>query len=180
MVEILDQNLIVYAPFPKRKNNMNLTRKCIFRKFKTFEEFWAQAQTVFLLPTARTLTDRINAYFFAYKVYDYWKLNWYLGEEETFFGKFFTELATKFYQLSKRETVYLKIFPNLHTWTNLLNIRTSEYDNLTDFVDKITSQVEGQKVNTAGGSGKQENFPDDPYIFSPHFLFSLYTSYKCI
>jgi len=142
---------------------MNLTRKCIFKKFKTFEEFWAQAQTVFLLPTARTLTDRINAYFFAYKVYDYWKLNWYLGEEETFFGKFFTELATKFYQLSKRESVYLKIFPNLHTWTNLLNIRTSEYDNITDFVDKIISQVEGQKVNTAGGLGKQEDFPDDPY-----------------
>jgi len=142
---------------------MNVTRKCIFKKFKTFEEFWAQAQTVFLLPTARTLTDRINAYFFAYKVYDYWKMNAYRGEEETFFGKFFTELAAKFYQLSKREAVYLKVFPGLHTWANLLNIRTSEYDNITDAVDKLISQVEGQKVSTAGGLGKQEDFPDDPY-----------------
>jgi hypothetical protein len=42
-------------------------------------------------------------------------MNAFLGEEETFFGKFFTELAAKFYQLSKREAIYLKIFPTLHT-----------------------------------------------------------------
>jgi hypothetical protein len=39
MVEIpTNQNLTVFAQYPKRKNNMT-ERKCIFKKFKTFEEF---------------------------------------------------------------------------------------------------------------------------------------------
>lgn len=138
-------------------------QKCIFRKYKTFEEFWARARGSFLVATPRDVTDRINAWFYAYKCYEYWKFIPYLGSEETFFSRFISEMTTKFYEISKREKLYNQIFPQLHTWTQLVNIRTSELSNLLNYVDKTTKSLSSSQTDAGGGLGQDDNLTDDPY-----------------
>lgn len=110
----------------------NTMHRCIFRRFKTFEEFWEKVKVYFLIINSHNIIDQISAHFY----YEYWKMIPYLGSEEAFLGKFCTEMASKFYEISKREKLYNEIFPQLHTWTQLINVRTVKSSNLLNYIDK--------------------------------------------
>ncbi|CAG8449141.1 3592_t:CDS:2 [Cetraspora pellucida] len=84
-------------------------------------------------------------------------------------------MATKFYEVSKREDIYIKIFPQLYTWSELISIKTSEFNNLIDYVDKTTQVVSSSRINFGRGLEKPKNLFDDLYKKSKQQLSSSLT-----
>lgn len=94
------------------KKQVNIFDKTIAKRFPDWKGFWAQAKTTLLSTLGATANNKtkFNAYFFTWKVYDYWKYNIYWGYQDQFFNKFYTRIAAAFLELQKRENLYNQLF----------------------------------------------------------------------
>jgi len=95
----------------KGQKTLNIFDKTIVKKFPEWKGFWNQAKQTFINSgAAKTEKEKFNAYFFTWKVYDYWKYNIYWGYPDQFFNKLYSRLAVAFLELQKRELLYSNLF----------------------------------------------------------------------
>lgn len=137
--------------------NLTLHDKTIYKKFPNFEDFWKEASSNdnFIAPLYKKM-DKVNARWFAWKVYDYWKINSYWGSPEAFFSKLYSKLATDFITLQKKEDLYEKLFKNIKLQADkLIDIKTTEDIQEGKSSDKISNKSLNRKssnrLETSGG-----------------------------
>lgn len=138
------------------KKTLNIFDKTISKKFPTWVGFWNQAkQTLMDVGVGKTQKDKFNAYFFTWKVYDYWKYNIYWGYQDQFFNKLYSRIAVAFLELSKRETLYSELFKKL-------KLGADKAVNLTDTTTTTPGmeQTKGTKKGILGDT-KWDNRSED-------------------
>lgn len=108
------------------KKTLSIFDKTIAKKFPDWKGFWNQAKQTFInAGLSKTEKDKFNAYFFTWKVYDYWKYNIYWGYQDQFFNKLYSRLAMAFLELQKREALYSNLFKGV-------KLKADKAVNLTD------------------------------------------------
>ena len=118
--------------------------KTIVARFPEFEGesgFFREAKKYYSSYTTTTSSskDKVSFHFVCYQWYNYWKENEFLGTPERTMGKMFSQLASGFVALNKREQLYLKLFPKIEEQFKLIEIKTTEKD-------KIDKKI-GLKIN---------------------------------
>ena len=118
--------------------------KTVAVRFPDFEAFFTEAKK-YVLKAFPTSQDKVSFHFVCYQWYNYWKENEFIGTPERTIGKMFSQLASGFVALNKKEQLYLKLFPKIEEQFKLIEIKTTEKDS----IDKKTESRQEKKITSS-------------------------------
>lgn len=118
--------------------------KTIAARFPEFKDFFDEVKT-YATHAVPSMKDKASFHFVSYQWYNYWKENEFIGEPERTVGKMLSQLVSGFVSLNKKEQLYLKLFPKIEEQFKLIEIKTTEKDQ----IDKETKSRSEKKITNS-------------------------------